>query len=116
VLGTSVLNGKVAEELRQSLFCFPEEFRALGARLLVFVEVLCSEDVRYHTPLVRGVFVSSAPVAGPRRSFLRTQVEIGSPPTESTVEIAPSYFLKDLFETILPRDRALARAGVARPQ
>jgi type VI secretion system protein ImpL len=108
VLGTSVLNGNVAEELRQSLFCFPEEFRALGGRLLVFAEVLCSEDVRYHTPLMRGIFVSSAPVTGPRRSFLRSQVEIESPPMESGVEIPPSYFLKELFETILPRDRALA--------
>jgi type VI secretion system protein ImpL len=107
VLGTSVLNGKVAEELRQSLFCFPEELRALAGRLLVFAEVLCSEDVRYHTPLVRGVFVSSAPVPGRRRSFLRPEVKIASTPAASVREVSSSYFLKEFFEAILPRDRAL---------
>jgi type VI secretion system protein ImpL len=114
VLGTSVLNGKVTEEQRQPLFCFPEEFRALAGRLSVFAEVLCSEDVRYHTPLVRGVFASSAPKPGTRSSFLRTQVAIASPPGPGGGQPPPSYFLRELFETILPRDRALARSRISK--
>jgi type VI secretion system protein ImpL len=114
VLGTSVLNGKVAEELRQPLFCFPEEFRALIGRFGVFAEVLSNEDVRYHTPLLRGIFLSSASQQGPRSSFLRTQVAIGSQPAASESTAPGSYFLRALFETILPRDRALARAAVSK--
>jgi type VI secretion system protein ImpL len=112
VLGTSALNGKVADELRQPLFCFPEEFRALADRLAVFAETLCSEDVRYHTPLLRGIFLSSASQQGPQTSFLRTEVSIGSQPTVSESKAPVSYFLRGLFETILPRDRALARTPI----
>jgi type VI secretion system protein ImpL len=114
VLGTSMLNGKVAEELRQPLFCFPEEFRALTRPLGAFAEVLCTEDVRYHTPLLRGVFLSSASQQGPRTSSLRSQVAIASQPAPSESKVQVGYFLRELFETILPRDRALARAAAAK--
>ncbi|MBV8454822.1 MAG: hypothetical protein JOZ29_21500 [Deltaproteobacteria bacterium] len=114
VLGTSVLNGKVTEKQRQPLFCFPEEFRGLAGRLAIFAEVLCNEDVRYHTPLIRGVFVSSAPQPGTQSSFLRTQVAIASPPAPAGSPSLPSYFLRELFDTILPRDRALARSCISK--
>ena len=66
VLGTSVLNGKVAEELCQPLFCFPEEFRAFTRPLGVFAEVLSNDDVRYHTPLAaRGIRVERQPAGSP---------------------------------------------------
>jgi type VI secretion system protein ImpL len=114
VLGTSVLNGKVAEELRQPLFCFPEEFHALVSRMAVFAEPLWSEDVRYHTPLLRGIFLSSASQQGPRTSFLRKEVAIESQPTASESKAPVSYFLRGLFETILPRDRVLARSEASK--
>jgi type VI secretion system protein ImpL len=113
-LGTSALNGKVAEELRRPLFCFPEEFRALTSRLAVFAEPLYSEDRRYHTPLVRGVFVSSASQQGSRISSLRSGIAIASQPAPSESKIAVGYFLRELFEMILPRDRALASARVSK--
>jgi len=114
VLGTSVLNGKVAEEQRQPLFCFPEEFSALADRLAVFAEVLCNEDVRYHTPLIRGAFVSSAPRPGTRSSFLRAQLAITSPSPIAGSQPRLSYFLRELFDTILPRDRAFARTRISK--
>ena len=110
VLGTSVLNGKVAEGLRQPLFCFPEEWRALERRLSIFLEVLVNEDVRYHTPFIRGVFLSSAAQQGPRTSFIRSQLPMTSAPAPSDGKPQSRYFLCELFETILPRDRALASA------
>ncbi len=113
VLGSSVLNGNVAEGLRQPLFCFPEEFRALERRLGVFLEVVAGEDVRYHTLLLRGVFLSSARQQGPRYSFLRSQVTIGSQPAASDSKTPSRYFLRELFETILPRDRPLATAATS---
>jgi type VI secretion system protein ImpL len=109
LLGTSVLNGQVAEEQRQPLFCFPEEFRSLTRPLRVFAEVLTNEDVRYHTPLLRGIFLSSANQQGARASFLRKDLKIGSAPSPSEGKTQGFYFLRGLFETILPRDRALAR-------
>jgi type VI secretion system protein ImpL len=114
LLGTSILNGSVSDSLRQPLFSFPEEFRSLTRRLSVFLEVLSGEDVRYHTPFVRGVFVSSAPQPGPRTSFLRKQVAIASNPSPSDSKTLSRYFLRELFETILPRDRALARSATTK--
>jgi len=114
VLGTSMLSGKIAEDLRQPLFCFPEEFRALTGRLGVFAEVLSSEDVRYHTPMLRGVFVSSASQQGPRTSFLRSEVAIASQPKPSESKAPSGYFLRELFEIILPRDRAIARTAASK--
>ena len=114
VLGTSVLNGKIVEEQRQPLFCFPEEFRVLTSRLAVFAEKVASEDVRYHTPLLRGAFWSSALQQGPRSSYLRNQVAIASQPAASDSKTPQYYFLRDLFAAILPRDRALARRAVSK--
>jgi type VI secretion system protein ImpL len=112
-LGTSVLDGSSTEGLRRPLFCFPEEFCELTRRLSAFLEVLAGEDVRYHTPLVRGVFLSSTPRPGPRTSFLRKKVGIASQPATSDTKVA-HYFLRELFETILPRDRALARSAATK--
>jgi len=112
--GISILNGKVAEGLRQPLFCFPEEFRALSARLGTFLEVLAGEDVRYHTPLVRGMFISSARQQGPRYSFVRTRVGVASQPGTSDGKNPVRCFFRDLFETVLPRDRALASAAASK--
>ncbi|HJU11850.1 MAG TPA: type VI secretion protein IcmF/TssM N-terminal domain-containing protein [Candidatus Binataceae bacterium] len=106
--GIAVLNGKAAESLRRPLFCFPEEFRLLAARLGTFLEVLSGEDVRYHTPLLRGVFLSAARQQELRLSLLRTQLGITSSPPSATSKPTTHCFLRDVFDVILPRDRGLA--------
>jgi type VI secretion system protein ImpL len=94
--------------LRQRIFCFPEEFRALQQPLTVFVEMLLAENPVQHRPFLRGVFFTSAQQQGPRYSFLRRQLhfaESGRAAEHST----RSYFLHDLFAVVLPRDQYLVR-------
>jgi type VI protein secretion system component VasK len=110
VLRLSILNGNTPEALRQPIFCFPEEFRAIERSLGAFVGPLLSEDVRYHTPLFRGVFFASARREGTPVSSMRKQVQIAEEPAALEGKPQQPYFLRDLFETILPRDRALSTA------
>jgi len=115
-LRLSILNGKTAEQLRQHIFCFPEEFRALLAPLGALLEPLAGQDVRYHPTLVRGIFFTSARQQGLPISALRRQLEIAAEPMSSEAKEATGFFLSDLFGTLLPRDRALARPATWRPK
>jgi type VI secretion system protein ImpL len=114
VLRLSILNGKTAEPLRHPIFCFPEEFRALGGPLAAFVEPLVGNDVRYHPTILRGVFFASASQQGAPISSLRQKLEIAGQPAVAEGKQARGYFLNDLFATVLPRDRALAGPAVQR--
>jgi len=111
VIRQSILNGNMPASLRQPIFCFPEEFRAIERPLTVFVGPLLSEDVRYHTPLFRGVFFASARREGTPVSSMRRQIQIAEGPAAVEGKAEQSCFLRDLFETILPRDRALSAAA-----
>lgn len=103
----TLLEGKIPDAHRPAVFCFPEEFRSLERSLATFIEALCTEDVRYHTPLFRGVFFTSAMQGDARISFLRRDLNLGSsPPAEGAT--AKHYFLNDVFERMLPRDGSLA--------
>lgn len=104
----SILEGKAPEALRPAIFCVPEEFKALQRPLAIFAETLFSEDVRYHTPLFRGVFLASAQQQGATFSLLRRQLALTEEPPPQERQSRP-HFLYDLFDTILPRDRSLAR-------
>jgi type VI secretion system protein ImpL len=94
--------------LRQKLFCFPEEFRALQKPLGTFVETLFAENPYQHTPFFRGLFFCSAQQQGQTVSFLRRDLHFDGQqrPLEREVK---GYFLHDLFSVILPRDRYLVR-------
>ncbi|MGH7932987.1 MAG: type VI secretion protein IcmF/TssM N-terminal domain-containing protein [Candidatus Binataceae bacterium] len=114
----SILNGKIAEAMTQPVFCFPEELRALERPLATFVAPLLSEDVRYHTPLFRGLFLTSAQQSGAPFSTLRRQLDIAATEAPAEGKGRRDYFLHDLFEIILPRDRtlgAIVTPGGARP-
>lgn len=108
----SLLAQELAENVRQPLFCFPEEFSTLQQPLRVFLESLQREDARYYRPFLRGVFFTSARQQGQCLSLLRRQCglpEAVSFEEESTTSKRDqSYFLKDVFEVMLPRDRHLA--------
>jgi len=103
VIRQSILNGNVPEALRQPIFCFPE-FRSVNA----LFGPLLNDDVRYHTPLFRGVFFISARQEGIPVSLLRQQVHIAEKPAELQNNVREHYFLHDMFDPILPRDRTLS--------
>jgi len=111
VLRLSILNGNTPEALRQPIFCFPEEFKAIERSLIAFTGPLMSDDVRYHTPLFRGIFFASARREGAPFSAMRRQVQIIEPPSALEGKPEQPWFLRDLFETIFPRDRALSAAA-----
>ncbi|MGH8012920.1 MAG: type VI secretion protein IcmF/TssM N-terminal domain-containing protein [Candidatus Binataceae bacterium] len=106
----SMLNGKLAEPLVRPVYCFPEEFRALEEPFARFAEPILSPDVRYHTPFFRGVFLTSARQAGVPFSILRRQLGVATAPAALEGKASRAYFVHDLFERILPRDRALGTA------
>lgn len=94
--------------LRQRVFCFPEEFRALQQPLGTFVEVLFGANPYQHTPFLRGLFFCSAQQQGTPVSFVRRELHFedqGKPLPDETKD----YFLYDLFSVILPRDQGLVR-------
>jgi type VI secretion system protein ImpL len=111
MLRLSLLNGETPEERRQPVFCFPEEFRALENRAGIFLEPLLSEDVRYHTPLFRGIYFAGARGGGASVSAIRRQLDIAEQPAPLQADGRQDFFLHDFFELILPRDRALTSGG-----
>lgn len=110
-LRLSILNGRAPEPISPAIFCFPEEFRALESPLRTFAQRLLSRDVKYHTPMFRGVFFVSARQEGTPLSSLRQQLGISAQPTPYDGKTHRHYFLHDLFNAVLPRDRALAAAA-----
>jgi type VI secretion system protein ImpL len=106
----AILDGKAPEGLRHRVFGFPEQLRGLSRSLAGFADTLISEDVRYHTPYLRGVFFSSAQQHGTALSPLRRQLQLPDEPIP--LEGNTHYFLHDFFNFILPRDRSLAAVTV----
>jgi type VI secretion system protein ImpL len=102
----SMLLGRASEAMQQAAFCFPEEFATLQRGLAAVAEGLFSEDVRYHTPHFRGIFFTSARQEGTPRSALRPRLHL-SETSVSQATAARHYFVRDLFDSILPRDRSL---------
>ncbi len=94
--------------LRQRVFCFPEEFRALQQPLQTFVEVLFGEHPSQHVPFFRGLFFCSAQQQGAPVSFLRHELHFEEQSRPLPREIK-NYFLHDLFAVILSRDQGLVR-------
>lgn len=104
-----------APQLRQRIFCFPEEFAALQAPLGLFVSTLFAENPYQRTPVLRGLFFSSAQLAGPPISFFRRQFHFNGQPLPATESAHKGHFLHDLLALILPRDRYMVQAtGTAR--
>lgn len=96
------------ENIRAGIFCFPEEFSALQTPLSAFVEALVTPNPLQYSPMVRGLFFTSARQEGPRYSFLRRELRF--PEAHPLVEEdTTAYFLHDLIAYILPRDQHLAR-------
>lgn len=102
----SLLDHTVPAELRQSIFCFPEEFKSFCESLVTFATPIFGYDVNYHTPLLRGVFFCSARQYGNPVSLLQRQFHVAEI-QHSGREGETKYFLADVFQQLLPRDRGL---------
>ncbi len=99
--------------VRQQIFAFPEEFRALQQCLGVFLETLCGPDVPLDPPVLRGLFLCSAQQRGMPFSTLRHDLGFKTP-MQPLEESPTSYFLHDFLTVILPRDHRLARPSARR--
>lgn len=102
----SLLDNRVSESVRQPVFCFPEEMRALAPALMTFAEPLFGPAPKYYIPSFRGVFFCSAQQLGTPVSLLRQQLHIAENASPQEEKRIP-YFLHDLFLEIIPRDRGL---------
>jgi type VI secretion system protein ImpL len=107
---------------RARVMQFPLEFRALRAPLGQFVDALCRPGPSSERPLLRGFYFTSGtqvgrPVdrvlAGMARGFdLRAPTPAGSDRTAEGGE-AQSYFLTDVFRSVILPDRSLAVRSAA---
>ena len=87
---------------------FPNEFERLGPGLTSFLKAVFEENTFQETPLLRGLYFSSARREGTPTSELLTLTGM-----EIRVEPEPDHeaglFLKDFFRSILPSDRNVFR-------
>ena len=84
---------------------FPTEFEGLIPGLAVFLEAVFEENPYQETPLLRGLYFSSAlRRQSPVSDFLKA-TGLDAPASGSVPDTG--FFLKDLFGSILPRDRNL---------
>ncbi|HLK40612.1 MAG TPA: type VI secretion system membrane subunit TssM, partial [Polyangiaceae bacterium] len=104
---------------RSRLMQFPVEFRGLRRPLSLFVEALCRGDDRRQVPILRGFYFTSGTqvgrpidsvLAGMMRGFgirSRTFAQAGPAPESQ------SYFLTDLFRSVILPDRNVAVRSAA---
>lgn len=95
--------------VRQKIFCFPEEFRALQQPLSAFVTALLVDNPFQHRATFRGLFCSSARQQQTPISLIHHPLGFQPPSTPQPEGMKP-YFLHDLFAVILRRDQYLATA------
>ncbi len=106
-------------ETRERIYRFPQQFEGLRENIAAMVQTLFAENVYADTPVMRGVYFTSgtqegspidrvmnamADAFGIRRSLPST--------TKSAVE-ARSYFLRDVFASVIFPDQDLAVQSTA---
>lgn len=106
-------------ERRARILQFPVELRALRSPLATFVEALCRPGADGERPIFRGFYLTSGTqvgrpidrvIAGMQRGF-NPQGASGPPKAPSGEE--QSYFLSDVFRTVILPDRNLAARSAA---
>ena len=91
---------------QRRLFLFPEEFRCLRGPLRAFVTALFRQSPYQETPLLRGLFFTSARQGEGSQS--RLSQAFGFSPSAPAAAAAPgTFFVRDIFTQILSQDRAL---------
>jgi type VI secretion system protein ImpL len=83
---------------------FSSEFMSLRPGLEAYVQSLFSDDIYQATPLFRGIYFSSACRKGvPESEFLKTTGITYN--HDTTLDRNKSFFLKNFFGAVLPKDR-----------
>jgi type VI secretion system protein ImpL len=91
----------------RALYLFPEEFRSLRGPLRAYTSALFRQNPYQETPVLRGLFFSSAKQGEPLRS--RLAQSFGFPLVVPKPLGSPgAFFARDLFSMILSQDRRLA--------
>ena len=85
---------------------FPSEFERLRPGLEVFVKSVFEENPYQETPLLRGLYFSSARQDGQPTSEFFDYIGQSAPVSQNR-EVGKDLFLKDFFRSILPGDRTL---------
>jgi type VI secretion system protein ImpL len=117
-IGTDKLASSRNNIERPGLFAFPIEFGSIRNAVGRFVEVLFEDDP-YHThPLLRGVYFTSALQEGapqiPAGSRVASRFALTQPGFVSgKAENSHSYFLRDLFQSVIFPDQHLVSRQIA---
>jgi type VI secretion system protein ImpL len=95
-----------SDKMALSILLFPEEFMQLKKGLCHFAGGLFTRSVHRETPIFRGIYFTSARQSGdPLSHFVK---KLGFKETRQTrTPSDQSYFLRELFDSILPGDRRL---------
>ncbi len=93
-------------EPEPELIIFPNEFETMIPGMEKFLEAVFEDNPYQETPLLRGIFLSSALRQGePSSDFLKL-TGLKTAPT-SEIDSEEGFYLKDFFSSILPKDRNL---------
>ncbi|HET9931118.1 MAG TPA: type VI secretion system membrane subunit TssM, partial [Polyangiaceae bacterium] len=98
---------------RQAAFGFPQQLEALKANLASFMSLTFVENVYREAPIVRGVYLTSGTQEGSPVDRLRSSMAeafglLPAPIEEAARSDSKSYFLSDLFRTVMFPDQDLA--------
>lgn len=89
------------------MMLFPAEFNRLSTKLENFLESVFAENTYQTTPLLRGIFFSSALRDGQPLSDFLTATSIEPEKSRSRQLPAKGIYLKEFFARILPADRRI---------
>jgi hypothetical protein len=95
------------------LFFFTEEFRRLEDPLVEFAEALFQTDPYHETPVFRGFYFTSAtqgegaPLGQAMAQLARNLGVRTAPPSAAETEAKRSYFLLEMFRTLMVGDEGL---------
>jgi type VI secretion system protein ImpL len=98
---------------RERIYEFPQQFEAVRGPLASFVDALLAENVYQDTPILRGVYFTSGTQEG--RAIDRVMkamaeafgIQPSTAEAEQVVE-AKSYFLRDVFSSVMIPDQGIA--------
>lgn len=112
-LRLSVLDRRETDPQAGRRFLFPEEVRGLTRPLQAFGDALFRANQYDATPWFRGIFFASATGDGVPASYLARTLGLQEAPAAAAPRAPGSFFVRDLFGAVLPRDRELVRRTAA---
>ena len=105
-LRVTALNSGDMVQTDAKTIIFPEEFHEIRGPLLVFATTLMDKEAYTETPMLRGVYFSSAHQEGTPHSVILPKIGFH----EENISQNPgnrSFFLRDFFGKVLRRDKNL---------